>query len=47
MKSKSMSITHYIAKSREERAYVSDLGTNIQNLENIMNTSPSEQFKHP
>ena len=42
MKIRSVSITHSIAKSREEKAFTHQLETDIQNLENIMNSSPSE-----
>ena len=45
MKIRSVSITHSIAKSREEKAFTHQLETDIQNLENIMNSSPSEAMQ--
>lgn len=42
MKIRSISITYSIKKSREERSLYRTLENDIQNLENIMNSSPDD-----
>ena len=42
MKIRSISITYSINKSREEKSLYRTLENDIQNLENIMNSSPDD-----
>ena len=42
MKIRSISITYSIKKSREEKSLYRTLENDIQNLENIMNSSPDD-----